>query len=187
MSASDWGMADEAAIETPQPARSLADRLRKVMDQAGCRTQAEFAAQAGIPVERIKNLLIGRVQVLRDEECQAIERQYGWCSGWLRTGRSAEKVGGNRQGRRGRQPRPRPDNAALARVRHEMEKAGITVAEWARENGFSRTTVMDVLLGRRAGHSGEAHRVCIALGLKAGRVVNAKGWKAAAAAVGAQA
>lgn len=80
--------------------------------------------------------------------------------------------------RRGRKPRPGPDKAALTRVRAEMDSAGISVAEWARANGFERATVVDVLLGRRAGHHGEAHRVAVALGLKKGRVVsNAKGWR----------
>ena len=81
--------------------------------------------------------------------------------------------------RRGRKPRPGPTQAALARVRDELENAGLSVAEWARANDFTRATVVDVLLGRRAGHHGEAHRVAIALGLKQGRVVDAKGFKPA--------
>lgn len=85
--------------------------------------------------------------------------------------------------RSGRQPRPGPDKKALARVRDEMAAAGITPSQWARDNGYSRATVIDLLLGRRSGHYGEAHRVAVALGLKAGKeVVSAKGWRPKATA-----
>ena len=87
--------------------------------------------------------------------------------------------------RRGRKPRPGPTQAMLNRVRRELEDAGISVAEWSRANGFTRATVVDVLLGRRAGHHGEAHRVAIALGLKQGRVVDAKGFKPSTAGASA--
>ena len=80
--------------------------------------------------------------------------------------------------RRARTPRPGPTTQALAAARRALQDAGISVAEWARANEFERATVVDVLLGRRAGHHGEAHRVAVALGLKAGRVVaSAKGFK----------
>ena len=86
--------------------------------------------------------------------------------------------------RRGRPPRPGPNKAALAAVRRALDEAGISVAEWARANGFERATVVDVLLGRRAGHHGEAHRVCLALGLKQGCVAAAKGFKPRISAAG---
>ena len=81
--------------------------------------------------------------------------------------------------RRGPKPRPGPDQAALDRVRAEFCESGITLASWAKANGFARMTVVDVLLGRRAGHHGEAHRVCVALGLKKGRVANVASFKSA--------
>lgn len=81
--------------------------------------------------------------------------------------------------RRGPKPRPGPDKAALDRVRAEFGESGITLASWAKANGFARMTVVDVLLGRRAGHHGEAHRVCVALGLKKGRVANVASFKPA--------
>lgn len=56
-------------------------------------------------------------------------------------------------------------------VRAEFAAAGITVSEWARANGFSRMTVVDLLRGQRQGKSGAAHRCAVALGLKAGVVV----------------
>ena len=80
---------------------------------------------------------------------------------------------------------PTPKRAAppvktAQQVRAEFREAGVTVAEWARANGFERMTVVDVLHGRRAGNYGEAHRVAVALGLKAGRVVDVKSFKAVA-------
>lgn len=44
---------------------------------------------------------------------------------------------------------------------------GVCVAEWCRELGFDRYTVVDLLRNRRKGRRGEAHRAAIALGLKA--------------------
>lgn len=82
---------------------------------------------------------------------------------------------------RGPVPQPKPNKQALAKVRAEMQAAGISVAEWARANGFERATVVDVLRGARLGHRGEAHRVAVALGLKSGQVVQAKGWRPKAA------
>lgn len=53
----------------------------------------------------------------------------------------------------------------------EMRAAGINVAQWARDNGFSRDVVSGVLYGRSACLHGEAHKVAIALGIKKGVVV----------------
>lgn len=78
-----------------------------------------------------------------------------------------------------RTPRPAPDKKRLASVRAEFNEAGITIAGWARANGFARMTVVDVLLGRRDGHYGEAHRVAVALGLKKGCVADVKLFKPA--------
>ena len=62
-------------------------------------------------------------------------------------------------------------------IQAEFRAAGITLAEWARANGFSRMTVVDVLRGHRAGKYGEAHRVAVALGLKQGQVVDVQNFK----------
>lgn len=59
----------------------------------------------------------------------------------------------------------------VEQVRAEFAAAGITVSEWARANGFSRMTVVDLMRGQRQGKSGAAHRCAIALGLKVGVVV----------------
>lgn len=62
---------------------------------------------------------------------------------------------------------------ALAR----LQEAGISVPQWALANGFTVATVKSVLYGHSKGTRGEAHRVAVALGIKAGVVVPAKGFR----------
>lgn len=61
---------------------------------------------------------------------------------------------------------------ALERLRD----AGLSIPEWSSANGFSAATVKAVLYGHSKGLRGEAHKVAIALGIKAGVVVTAKGF-----------
>lgn len=67
--------------------------------------------------------------------------------------------------------------AGAAAVREEFKRAGISLTEWAKAQGFKRMTVVDVLRGHRRGDRGEAHLVAIALGLKDGQVIAAKQFK----------
>lgn len=53
----------------------------------------------------------------------------------------------------------------------EMRAAGVSVSQWARDNGFSRDVVNGVLYGRSACMHGIAHEVAVALGIKEGVVV----------------
>lgn len=55
---------------------------------------------------------------------------------------------------------------ALA-VRAQFVASGTSIAEWAKERGFSRNLVQQVLAGNRACIRGESHRIAVALGLKA--------------------
>jgi gp16 family phage-associated protein len=52
-------------------------------------------------------------------------------------------------------------------VKEQLEAEGITIAEWAKARGFNVLTVYRVLAGRVKGTRGEAHKVAVALGLKA--------------------
>lgn len=61
---------------------------------------------------------------------------------------------------------------ALANLR----QAGLSLTEWAAANNFSLPTVKAVLYGHHKALRGEGHRVAIALGIKAGLVVSAKGF-----------
>jgi gp16 family phage-associated protein len=56
-------------------------------------------------------------------------------------------------------------------ARRIFDKAGISVAEWARANGFSRVNVHNVLNGRLKCRRGEAHRIAVALGIKDGELI----------------
>lgn len=52
-------------------------------------------------------------------------------------------------------------------VRSLFESGGISVAQWARENGFQSALVYRVLNGDAKCRRGETHRIAIALGIKA--------------------
>lgn len=55
----------------------------------------------------------------------------------------------------------------------DLRASGISVSQWARDNGYTRDVVASVLYGRSACLHGKAHEVAVALGIKAGRVVKA--------------
>lgn len=55
-----------------------------------------------------------------------------------------------------------------AEARARLAEAGVSVAEWARRNGVSKSVAVDVLLGRIKGKYGEGHRAAVLLGLKKG-------------------
>lgn len=50
----------------------------------------------------------------------------------------------------------------------EFRLRGISVAAWARHNGFNPTLVYQVLHARSVPTRGESHRIAVALGLKLG-------------------
>lgn len=54
----------------------------------------------------------------------------------------------------------------LEQARHWFEAEGVTVSDWAKENGFPREVVYAVLAGRTRGRRGCAHEVAVALGIK---------------------
>ena len=53
----------------------------------------------------------------------------------------------------------------------DLRTAGISVSQWARDNGYTRDVVAAVVYGRSACRHGQAHEVAVALGIKAGQVV----------------
>lgn len=55
----------------------------------------------------------------------------------------------------------------LEQVKEDFEKEGKTFSAWATEKGFNYRTVIAVINGTNKGKYGEAHRVAVALGLKA--------------------
>ena len=55
-------------------------------------------------------------------------------------------------------------------ARAEFKKAGISIAGWARANGFNTQLVFDVLAGKRNPTRGQTHNIAVALGIKEGRI-----------------
>lgn len=49
-----------------------------------------------------------------------------------------------------------------------LRKRGVTIREWARQNGLSERIVHEVLRGRFKGKYGQAHRAAVLLGIKDG-------------------
>lgn len=45
---------------------------------------------------------------------------------------------------------------------------GISVAQWARERGFSEALCREILAGRKKCLRGQSHNIAVALGMKAG-------------------
>lgn len=55
-------------------------------------------------------------------------------------------------------------------VKEEFRRKGVTVSGWARAHGFSRGAVERVLSGKARGYWGDAHRIAVMLGIKAGEI-----------------
>jgi len=56
----------------------------------------------------------------------------------------------------------------LQKVRDEFLSRGVSIAEWARQRGYSRALVYQVLRGNKKCLRGQSHRIALALGLKPG-------------------
>lgn len=52
-------------------------------------------------------------------------------------------------------------------VKADLEAQGVSASEWARKNGFPPLAVHQVLSGFAKGKRGQAHRIAVALGIKA--------------------
>ena len=53
-----------------------------------------------------------------------------------------------------------------------FKDSGVSVSEWARQNGFSSTLVYQVLDGKRKCLRGQSHQIALALGIKQGKKLN---------------
>ena len=60
--------------------------------------------------------------------------------------------------------------ATAEEIRREFALRGLSISEWAREQGFSAALVYQVLGGKRRALRGQSHRIAVALGLKEGIV-----------------
>ncbi len=61
-----------------------------------------------------------------------------------------------------------------ADVKLIFDESGVSVAEWARTNGFSSTLVYQVLDGKRKCLRGQSHQIALALGIKKGISMDAQ-------------
>lgn len=59
-------------------------------------------------------------------------------------------------------------NLNTSNVKLIFDESGVSVAEWARVNGFSTTLVYQVLDGKRKCLRGQSHQIALALGIKKG-------------------
>jgi len=64
----------------------------------------------------------------------------------------------------------KPVLKTVQQVREDLDKQGISIAEFARTNDLDLRAVYLVLGGRNKGRRGDAHKAAVALGLKAGTV-----------------
>jgi len=53
-----------------------------------------------------------------------------------------------------------PKTKTPAQVRAELVANGVNISEWARDHGFNRYTVVDLLRGKRIGRRGAPRRCC---------------------------
>ncbi|EPG7723265.1 DNA-binding protein [Acinetobacter baumannii] len=53
-------------------------------------------------------------------------------------------------------------------VRSELQKRGLSIADWARQNGFTRELVHQVLNSNKIPVRGKSHQIAVKLGLKDG-------------------
>lgn len=55
-------------------------------------------------------------------------------------------------------------------VREQMDRQGVSIADFSRKHNLNKNLVSDLLNGRKKGKRGEAHRAAVLLGIKEGTV-----------------
>lgn len=55
-------------------------------------------------------------------------------------------------------------------ARAALDRKGISIAEFSRNNGLNKNLVSDLLNGRKKGKRGKAHKAAVLLGIKEGEV-----------------
>ncbi|MBA1187549.1 DNA-binding protein [Pseudomonas entomophila] len=53
-------------------------------------------------------------------------------------------------------------------ARSELDRVGMSIAEFCRQHGLNKNLVSDLLNGRKKGRRGESHRAAVLLGIKRG-------------------
>lgn len=55
-------------------------------------------------------------------------------------------------------------------ARAQLDRAGISIAEFCRTHSLNKNLVSDLLNGRKKGRRGESHRAAVLLGIKQGEI-----------------
>lgn len=58
---------------------------------------------------------------------------------------------------------------SISAVKFAFAEHGVSISEWARENGFSAGLVYQILEGKRQCLRGQSHKIAVELGLKQGK------------------
>jgi hypothetical protein len=61
-----------------------------------------------------------------------------------------------------------PVTVTPEQARADLDRRGISIAEFSRKHGLNKNLVSDLLNGRVKGRRGEAHRAAVLLGIKDG-------------------
>ena len=61
-----------------------------------------------------------------------------------------------------------PATVTPEQARADLDRRGISIAEFSRKHGLTKNLVSDLLNGRIKGRRGEAHRAAVLLGIKDG-------------------
>ena len=61
-----------------------------------------------------------------------------------------------------------PVTVTPEQARADLDRRGISIAEFSRKHGLNKNLVSDLLNGRIKGRRGEAHRAAVLLGIKDG-------------------
>lgn len=61
-----------------------------------------------------------------------------------------------------------PATVTPEQAREALDRKGMSIAEFSRQNGLNKNLVSDLLNGRIKGRRGEAHRAAVLLGVKDG-------------------
>ena len=61
-----------------------------------------------------------------------------------------------------------PATVTPGQARADLDRRGISIAEFSRKHGLNKNLVSDLLNGRIKGRRGEAHRAAVLLGIKDG-------------------
>jgi len=61
-----------------------------------------------------------------------------------------------------------PATVTPEQARTDLDRRGVSIAEFSRKHGLNKNLVSDLLNGRIKGRRGEAHRAAVLLGIKDG-------------------